>query len=174
MPSSALPQYPDRARNRTIFGIVILVVVAAAVSVAVVLSKNGDDKMTPIVGNETTSAEPSLSPTRHPTRPSLSPVTHNPTSDPTLLRTNAPTVPTMTAAPSSLVVNQFLTGLPPYSLELATTNTSSPQAKALEWLQEDPLYHEYIAVYRLNQRYALAVLYYSTNGTSWWKPDWFT
>jgi guanyl-specific ribonuclease Sa len=75
--------------------------------------------------------------------------------------------PTISAAPSSSVVNEFLSGLPPYSKKLASTNASSPQAKALDWLQKDPLYNEYQNVYRLNQRYAMAVFYYSTNGDSW-------
>jgi hypothetical protein len=65
------------------------------------------------------------------------------------------------------VVDQFLSGLPPYSKELACNNASSPQAKALYWLQKDPRYYEYLNVYRLFQRYTLAVLYYSTNGDSW-------
>jgi hypothetical protein len=63
-------------------------------------------------------------------------------------------------------VNEFINGLPSYSLELASNNASSPQAEALTWLQKDPQYNEY-ELHRLYQRYALAVLYYSTNG-EWW------
>jgi hypothetical protein len=69
--------------------------------------------------------------------------------------------------PYSPVVDQFWNFLPPYSKELAESEPHSPQAKALAWLRSDPLYYEYVDVYRLNQRYALAVLYYSTNGASW-------
>jgi hypothetical protein len=65
------------------------------------------------------------------------------------------------------VVTEFLSGLPAYSLDLAESDDGSPQAKALAWLKQDPLYHEYQSVHRLNQRYALAVLFFSTNGTSW-------
>jgi hypothetical protein len=68
--------------------------------------------------------------------------------------------------PQSASVNEFLRGLPSYSLELANDD-DSPQAKALAWLQKDPQYSEY-ELYRLCQRYALAVLYLSTNGTSWY------
>jgi hypothetical protein len=57
----------------------------------------------------------------------------------------------------------FKSFLPAYSLNMAQTNASSPQAKALAWLQNDSDYE----LYRLNQRYALGVLYYSTNGESW-------
>jgi hypothetical protein len=58
---------------------------------------------------------------------------------------------------------EFMASLPPYSLQLAETNSSSPQAKAIAWTMNHPQY----PLYRLKQRYALAVLYYSTNGESW-------
>jgi hypothetical protein len=57
----------------------------------------------------------------------------------------------------------FKSRLPAYSLNTAQTNASSPQAKALAWLQNDSDYE----LYRLNQRYALGVLYYSTNMGNW-------
>jgi hypothetical protein len=71
-------------------------------------------------------------------------------------------------SPSSLLVNEFLSSLPQYSMELAESNNDSPQAKALAWLRGDPKFNEYENLYRLNQRYALAVLYYSTNAASSW------
>jgi hypothetical protein len=74
--------------------------------------------------------------------------------------------PSPSSSPTSSVVNEFLSGLPSYSLVLASNNASSPQAEALDWLQGDPQYNEY-QLHRLYQRYALAVLYYSTNGTYW-------
>jgi hypothetical protein len=77
---------------------------------------------------------------------------------------DSPTQSPSSAPPTS--VNEFMNGLPSYSKELASTNASSPQAKALTWLQGDPQYNEY-ELYRLYQRYSLAVLYYTTNGTSW-------
>jgi hypothetical protein len=70
-----------------------------------------------------------------------------------------------TNAPS--IVEQFLANLPAYSINLAENDNTSPQANALRWLQNDPQYHDYRHVYRLNQRYAMAVLYFSTNGDSW-------
>jgi hypothetical protein len=57
----------------------------------------------------------------------------------------------------------FKSRLPAYSLNMALSNASSPQAKALAWLQNDSDYE----LYRLNQRYALGVLYYSTNIANW-------
>jgi hypothetical protein len=77
-----------------------------------------------------------------------------------------------TAAPSAAsIVDQFLNGLPAYSVSLAENDTASPQANALRWLRDDPQYNEYQDVHRLNQRYALAVLFYSTNGESWNNTD---
>jgi hypothetical protein len=84
------------------------------------------------------------------------PPTPQPTPEPTPSPTFAPTSP-----PTS-----FMNLLPPYSLEIAESDPASPQARALTWLQEDPQFNEF-AAYRLLQRYALAVLYYSTNGDSW-------
>jgi hypothetical protein len=65
-------------------------------------------------------------------------------------------------APGTIVtpMGEFMRNLPAYSLKMAQTNASSPQAKALSWLQADSDYE----IYRLNQRYALGVLYYSMNG----------
>jgi hypothetical protein len=65
-------------------------------------------------------------------------------------------------APGAIVtpMGEFMRNLPAYSLKMAQTNASSPQAKALMWLQADNDYE----LYRLNQRYALGVLYYSMEG----------
>jgi hypothetical protein len=57
-------------------------------------------------------------------------------------------------------MDEFMRNLPAYSLKMAQANASSPQAKALSWLQGDSDYE----LYRLNQRYALGVLYYSMEG----------
>jgi hypothetical protein len=79
--------------------------------------------------------------------------------------------PSPSSPPSSSVVAEFFSGLPSYSLDAAENDADSPQAKALTWLQKDPKFNEYKHSYRLYQRYALAVLYYSTNGTSSWEAD---
>jgi hypothetical protein len=134
---------PSRRRNRMILIAAATVLIAVAVSVAVVLTKgNKEDSKTP-AANET------LSP----------PVNPPATLRPTGAATTQPTAATIT--------ERFISGLPEYSKKLAFGNASSPQAKALAWLHTDPKYNEY-PLYRLNQRYALAVLYYSTSGASWW------
>jgi hypothetical protein len=72
------------------------------------------------------------------------------------------------------VAEQFLSGLPAYSIKLAESDPESPQAKALDWLQKDPRYNEY-ELHRLNQRYALAVFYHATAGGEWTNSDkWVT
>jgi hypothetical protein len=65
--------------------------------------------------------------------------------------------------PVSPNVKQFLNNLPRYSLEMAQSGLISPQWEALEWMRLDPMYNDY-ELHRLNQRYALAVLYFSTQG----------
>jgi hypothetical protein len=93
------------------------------------------------------------------------------------IQQKSPSLPSPTSSPPSqnvlawalnniTTVDEFLKGLSPYSMELASTNDSSPQAKALDWLQKDPLYNEY-ELHHLNQQYALAVFYLTTNGESW-------
>jgi hypothetical protein len=65
-------------------------------------------------------------------------------------------------APGTFVtpMGEFMRNLPAYSLKMAQDNASSPQAMALMWLQADSDYE----LFRLNQRYALGVLYYSMKG----------
>jgi hypothetical protein len=168
----AEPDFISDTTKRRILATVVVVVLVVVVSVGVVLSKSGDENKEPMqVLNET--AAPSLSPERpaatpeSPTAPSE--VTRQPAPSPPPTLVPATTSPSLhpTATTSNLsVVDQFLSGLPRYSLEVAARNASSPQAKALAWLQRDPQYNDY-ELHRLNQRYALAVLYLSTNGDSW-------
>jgi hypothetical protein len=73
------------------------------------------------------------------------------------------TPPAPTSKPTLRPVAQFVGVLPEYTLEIAETDEGSPQAKAFMWLRSD----SYDEPYRINQRYALAVLYFSTNGGSW-------
>jgi hypothetical protein len=80
-------------------------------------------------------------------------------------RDSRPTQPP-SSAPTSSVVTEFMNSFPSYSMELAKNDSDSAQTRALTWLQGDPLYNEY-ELYRLYQRYALAVLYYATDGAYW-------
>jgi hypothetical protein len=171
-------EFPETRSGRTkqlLLAVAALIVVAVAVVLGVALSRNSSKGASEEVVTPVPSPPPPLNP------PSSTPETELPTDSPTLLPTGLPTVvvtttpPTaapITASPTpSAVVNQFLSGLPPYSIELVDSDAGSPQAAALTWLQSDPLYYDYENVYRLNQRYALALLYYSTDGALWLNRD---
>ena len=75
---------------------------------------------------------------------------------------NASTISTQ-ASPHST----FLERLNAYHSS-ASDGPSSPQAKALHWLELDPRMQQY-SLERMEQRYALATLYYATNGDAWSK-----
>jgi hypothetical protein len=97
------------------------------------------------------------SPAQAPTNQTKAPTSRAAT-NPATERSPAPTL-----QPTFLSMDEFMSLLPAYSLDAAQANASSPQAKALRWLQNDSDYE----LYRLNQRYALGVLYYSTNIGKW-------
>jgi hypothetical protein len=140
------PDFLSDATKRRILASAAVVLVVVAVSLGVALSQGGGSSDRPpevnetVGGNETKAAPVNPPPTRSPTGPS--------------------------DAAATTVTERFMSALPQYSLELASANASSPQAKALAWLQNDPMYNEY-ELHRLFQRYALAVLYLSTGGDSW-------
>jgi hypothetical protein len=127
--------------------IVALGVVAGAVTAGVVLSKD----------DNSTSASPPTPATA--TDPDVE--TPSPATPPTASGGSATAPPV--SADSIPWYDEFLGGLPPYSLEAAQNDEDSPQAKALAWLQRG----SELEMYRLYQRYALAVLYFSTDGESW-------
>jgi hypothetical protein len=143
--------YPDEGKRKQQRPHVLLAV-SALVVVSVTLGVS--------LGLTAKSNTPSVSPQ------SVNSSTLSPSSSPSVWRTstNRPSQTPSSSPPSS--VNEFMNGLPSYSLDLAENDADSPQAKALVWLRDDPLYNEY-ELHRLYQRYALAVLYYSTNGDSW-------
>lgn len=56
--------------------------------------------------------------------------------------------------------------LPDFTKQAIKNNPSSPQAKAYQWMVDDPLLLEYNESRKL-QRFALATFYYSTRGDVW-------
>jgi hypothetical protein len=50
---------------------------------------------------------------------------------------------------------------------IAARDPISPQAQALRWLERDLQYNSTLEPWRVRQRYALAVFYFSLNGRSW-------
>eukprot|EP00980_Cylindrotheca_fusiformis_P007640 scaffold1605_cov141-Cylindrotheca_fusiformis.AAC.3 len=106
---------------------------------------------------------PSLSPTSSPIRtPTIPPASFNPTKthtrDPSIRPTTSPTVSNHILF-DFLVQNSFDGGR-------ALGNPSSPQYKAFSWLAKNQNLESYTETRRL-QRYAMATLYYSTNGDEW-------
>lgn len=74
-----------------------------------------------------------------------------------------------TESPTFTLLKDMVTGVWPYSdNELA--DTSSPQYRALTWLEGNANLYDYPEWKRL-QRYVLAVFYYSTNGDGWDRSD---
>ena len=64
--------------------------------------------------------------------------------------------------------------LPEYTLEVIRNDKagSSPQARGLAWILDDPNLSNY-TLWQKRQRYALAILYYATNGDEWHlHPGW--
>ena len=105
----------------------------------------------------------------------LSPIDDDPENKPTPFPVAKPPMPSTgspggvpTFAPtkksntylSSLIIEAYPEG------QSALEDPNSPQSQALKWL-ESPANDEISETQRLLQRYALATLYYSTNGESW-------
>ena len=71
-----------------------------------------------------------------------------------------------TRAPGTLERESMITFIQSKSASTSFSN-STPQTQALEWILADKYSSEGLSDYRLLQRFALATLYYSTNGTEW-------
>lgn len=69
------------------------------------------------------------------------------------------------SAPSTFELDRFEPLLPDYS-KSSILDEDSPQARAIEWLDSDPDSGAYTNFQRL-QRFALATLYFATNGKEW-------
>jgi hypothetical protein len=121
--------------------------------------------------NNTPTFRPSLPPsTRAPTTglPSKSP-TKSPTFAPSPSKptTMSPTVSLLPSSmPSLAPTREEEIVFPEYTLA-AFNNPASPQSKAFGWMLRDPNFGTYSSS-RMRQRFALATLYYSTNGDDWW------
>jgi Leucine-rich repeat (LRR) protein len=110
-------------------------------------------------------------------RPTLSPTTTTastpvpqPAEEATLYPTSAAliTVSPSTSGPYVLVVGTtaFFEGLPQETQDTINTDNSSPQARAFDWMLQDPNWNTYPRN-RIFQRFALATLFYATRGDLW-------
>jgi len=60
--------------------------------------------------------------------------------------------------------------LPNQTIVSILSDPQSPQAQALTWVKSDPAFDTYYA-HQIEQKLALATLYYATNGSSWANSD---
>merc|ERR1712176_747800 len=114
-------------------------------------------------------ASPSEYPSGYPT----STQSHDPTGNPTPSPSGAPThhpSQTPSSSPSSTPTNQadvLLNALSQTTDPLVLMNATTPQGMAFNWLLNDPHCSDPVDCATIQQRYALAVLYFATNGSDW-------
>lgn len=127
--------------------IVLVIVIVGVVTGAVVAARDTGSGPAPIPSNETVSPAPTLMPSAS---PSMSPTTAD-----------------FTGLVAFLANASLDDGA---ALQVST----SPQYRAAQWLFNNENLSEYAESQRI-QRYALAVVYYSTNGQNWLqKTDWMS
>lgn len=86
--------------------------------------------------------------------------------------TTSPT-PSPTVDPTEAAEVEFLiTMLPDFTQEAISSDATSPQAKAWEWLKQDPFLHTN-QLHRTVQRYSLATFFYATLGDKWAHQDYW-
>ncbi|CAB9529736.1 Leucine Rich Repeat [Seminavis robusta] len=72
--------------------------------------------------------------------------------------------------PATLSPYEYLAQyLPADSIVSAEQDPRSPQALAIEWFVQDPFLRSYSTRQRIQQRFALATIFYALNGTTWTK-----
>ena len=82
--------------------------------------------------------------------------------------TVAPTLPP-TFSPADYVLQM----LPVSTSRTVQLDPESPQAQALQWILDDPRPPQTFELYRVKQRFALATLYYATDGDTWISNDYW-
>ncbi|CAB9501351.1 Leucine Rich Repeat [Seminavis robusta] len=123
---------------------------------------------------------PTRNPTRVPTGQTTALPTASPKQDDELEEQDTPAPATVTTPPTGtteesgnydvpVVAAEFMLQLPDFTKE-ALLDPDTPQSMALEWLQTNPDLGQY-SFQRKLQRYAMATIFYSTNGTDWFEND---
>jgi len=129
----------------------------------------------PTTINTTTNGDATVAPTVDPVMTTAPSTFISPTSGPTMaptvlvLSTSAPSgisnMTTLTVPPTIGPTEQPDVVFPDYTLA-AFSDASSPQSRAFSWMLRDPHFGKYLPN-QIRQRFALAVLYYATNGDQW-------
>jgi hypothetical protein len=156
--------------------ILLLVIPIAAALITVLLVKddrdnNSADRSTTVTGTSSPIASPDPAPRPIPTPPTTLSPTTAPAGSPAIPVTEAPVLspapqpPTQPPISSVDALLQLLSGVSADG-GAALRDPSSPQYRAMQWIRTP----NNAGIYddrRFIQRYALAVLYYSTRGESW-------
>ncbi|CAB9498139.1 LRR receptor-like serine threonine-protein kinase At4g08850-like [Seminavis robusta] len=90
----------------------------------------------------------------------------NKATDSTLMMPSLAPTTYLTQAPTALE-GSLLTLLPDETVHAITDDAESPQSKAWQWLLQDYELLPYYSNARVVQRFALATLYYATEGSNW-------
>ena len=151
----------DERGNNTCLTIYILIGIAViALIVTIILgvtltTRSSPSGPTPFRTSASTPA-PTLAPTLAPTTP-------------------APTLaPTETSAPTATPLRRdfMISVIQSRSASTTFSNSTSPQNQALDWILSDTYSYDGLSDDRLVQRFALATLYYSTDGGNWDHGGW--
>ncbi|CAB9498828.1 Leucine Rich Repeat [Seminavis robusta] len=143
------------------------VVVALVLLIVGFLTGNSDDNGPP-VSPPTFPVRPAL-PTRPPVLPPSATATSQSHSRPNSRPHNQPHSHPHHGhphSPANIAPTSFLFPLPTVTAQAIDADSNSPQAQAYQWLLQDPNMSEY-SQERAEQRFALATLYFATNGHSW-------
>jgi len=90
---------------------------------------------------------------------------------PALPATTGP-APSPTLAPVPLERDAIAALIQARSASTSFSDSSSPQSQSLDWILSDPFSSDGLSEDRLVQRFAMATLYYSTNGNNWDHGGW--
>jgi hypothetical protein len=163
--------------------IAVLAIVAIIVGVAVATSLNSQQNASESQSSTTVKSSSVDSPTAPPTQtpmvlPTLLPtVQWLPVEPQTVAPTQSPTLlPTLMAAPTSATLPDLIELLSLVSPDRgdALRTPLMPQNNSVKWLANNSNFTQFSNTTKI-QRYALGVLYYSTNGTNWSnKTGWLT
>ena len=112
---------------------------------------------------------PRPTPKTKPPTPSRAPAARVPTTEPVPTASPVATIPPtpFNCLVGTTLEEYLLEELSKITPESLLTNPSTPQGKAYLFMVNDPLQPDVCTYPTLNQRYAMATIYYSTNGAGW-------
>lgn len=144
-----------------------VIIVALGVGLGVGLSQRKHHQGNSLSPTASTQGDQALTTSSPMLRPTIAPTlmpSFRPSDSPSAVPTDSPTIAPTSVADS--IVNAIL-AVSPASTASALQNETSPQSKALEWVLGTTPTSTTYSQSRIRQRFALATLYYSTNGHSW-------